>query len=115
MYEILPTDMGKVFHKTMELVGKRSDWKFADDASRDEFVELMVEQAVTDIQKELFESSHRNEYVLERMKRISKRAVWAMEQHIKRGEVYKRQDYGSSGIYISGFRYLKCRCSNLPE
>lgn len=35
----------------MELVGKRSDWKFADDASRDEFVELMVEQAVTDIQK----------------------------------------------------------------
>ena len=48
-------------------------------------VELMVEQAVTDIQKELFESSHRNEYVLERMKRISKRAVWAME------DVYKRQ------------------------
>ena len=86
VYEILPTDMGKVFHKTMELVGKRSDWKFADDASRDEFVELMVEQAVTDIQKELFESSHRNEYVLERMKRISKRAVWAMEQHIKRGD-----------------------------
>ena len=70
----------------MELVGKRSDWKFADDTSRDEFVELMVEQAVTDIQKELFESSHRNEYVLERMKRISKRAVWAMEQHIKRGD-----------------------------
>ena len=51
-----------------------------------EEVELMVEQAVTDIQKELFESSHRNEYVLERMKRISKRAVWAMEQHIKRGD-----------------------------
>ena len=36
--------------------------------------------------KKLFESSHRNEYVLERMKRISKRAVWAMEQHIKRGD-----------------------------
>ena len=86
VHEILPTDMGKVFHKTMELVGKRSDWKFADDESRDEFVEAMVEQAVTDVQKELFESSHRNEYVLERMKRISKRAVWAMEQHIKRGD-----------------------------
>ena len=86
VHEILPTDMGKVFHKTMELVGKRSDWKFADDESRDEFVEGMVEQAVTDVQKELFESSHRNEYVLERMKRISKRAVWAMEQHIKRGD-----------------------------
>ena len=86
VHEILPTDMGKVFHKTMELVGKRSDWKFADDDSRDEFVESMVEEAVTEVQKELFESSHRNEYVLERMKRISKRAVWAMEQHIKRGD-----------------------------
>ena len=50
----------------------------------------MVEQAVTDIQKELFESSHRNEYVLERMKRISKRAVWAMEQHIKRGILHQK-------------------------
>ena len=86
VHEILPTDMGKVFHKTMELVGKKSDWKFADDDSRDEFVESMVEAAVTEVQKELFESSHRNEYVLERMKRISKRAVWAMEQHIKRGD-----------------------------
>ena len=86
VHEILPTDMGKVFHKTMELVGKRSDWKFVDDESRDEFVDAMVELAVTDVQKELFESSHRNEYVLERMKRISKRAVWAMEQHIKRGD-----------------------------
>ena len=86
VHEILPADMGKVFHKTMELVGKRSDWKFADDASRDAFVEMMVENAVTEVQKELFESSYRNEYVLERMKRISKRAVWAMEQHIKRGD-----------------------------
>lgn len=86
VHEILPTDMGKVFHKTMELVGRKSDWKFADDASRDEFVEAMVENAVTEVQKELFTSSYRNEYMLERMKRISKRAVWAMEQHIKRGD-----------------------------
>ena len=86
VHEILPADMGKVFHKTMELVGKRSDWKFADDETRDHFVESVVEDAVTEVQKELFESSYRNEYMLERMKRISKRAVWAMEQHIKRGD-----------------------------
>lgn len=86
VHEILPTDMGKVFHKTMELVGKKSDWKFADDESRDAFVESMVEEAVGETQKELFESSYRNEYMLERMKRISKRAVWAMQQHIQRGD-----------------------------
>lgn len=86
MYEILPTDMGQVFHKTMELVGKRTDWKFADDESRDAFVSEMVEDAVSEIQKDILLSSSRNEYLLERMKRIAKRAVWAMEEHIRRGD-----------------------------
>lgn len=86
IYEILPTDMGQVFHKTMELVGKRTDWKFADDESRDAFVSEMVEDAVSEIQKDILLSSSRNEYLLERMKRIAKRAVWAMEEHIRRGD-----------------------------
>ena len=86
VYEILPADMGQVFHRTMELVGKRTDWKFADDESRDDFVNQVVEDAVSEVQKEIFSSSSRNEYLLERMKRISRRAVWAMEQHIRRGD-----------------------------
>lgn len=86
VYEILPADMGQIFHKTMEFVGKRTDWKFADDDSRDAFVCQVVEDAVSEVQKEIFFSTSRNEYLLERMKRISKRAVWAMEQHILRGD-----------------------------
>ena len=85
-HEILPMDMGKVFHKTMELVGKQTDWKFADDKSRDAFVDQMVENAITQVQQEILNSTNRNHYLLDRMKRISKRAVWVMEQYIRRGE-----------------------------
>lgn len=86
VHQILPMDMGQVFHKTMELVGKHTDWNFEDDASRDSFVERMVEEAVNDVQQEIIESTRRNEYLLVRMKRIAKRSVWAMEQYIRRGE-----------------------------
>lgn len=86
IHQILPMDMGQVFHKTMELVGKRTDWKFADDASRDSFVDQMVEEAVSEVQEEILYSSNRNEYLLDRMKRISRRAVWAMETYIRRGD-----------------------------
>lgn len=85
-HKILPMDMGQVFHKTMELVGKRTDWKFEDDESRDSFVDQTVEDAVSEVQHEILESSSRNHYLMERMKRISRRAVWAMEQYIRRGD-----------------------------
>lgn len=86
VHQILPMDMGQVFHKTMELVGKRTNWKFENDAVRDSFVDEMVECAVTEVQKDILESSSRNRYLMDRMKRISRRAVWAMETYIKRGD-----------------------------
>lgn len=86
VHEILPMDMGQVFHKTMELVGKNTDWKFEDDQTRDHFVEEMVEEAVNNVQQEILGSTKRNEYLMVRMKRIAKRSVWAMEQYIRRGE-----------------------------
>ena len=85
-HQLLPMDMGQVFHKTMELVGKRTDWKFTDDESRDSFVDQTVEEAVSEVQQEILESSSRNHYLMDRMKRISRRAVWAMEQYIRRGD-----------------------------
>lgn len=86
IHQILPVDMGQVFHKTMELVGKRTDWKFADDTARDSFVDCMVEEAVSEVQQEILCSTSRNEYLFDRIKRISRRAVWAMETYIQRGD-----------------------------
>ena len=85
-HKILPMDMGQVFHKTMELVGKKTDWKFADDEARNSFVDQVVEEAVSGAQQEILDSSSRNHYLMDRMKRISRRAVWAMEQYIRRGD-----------------------------
>ncbi len=110
-HQILPVDMGQVFHKTMELVGKRTDWKFADDASRDAFVDQTVEDAVSEVQQEILESSSRNHYLMDRMKRISRRAVWAMEQYIRRGD-FSPEEYE---VAFSEENRLESMCFSLDE
>ncbi len=114
MHQILPMDMGQVFHKTMELVGKRTDWKFADDASRDAFVDQIVEEAVSEVQEEILYSTNRNEYLLERMKRISRRAVWAMETYIRRGD-FTPQEYETAFSEKNQLNSMKFSLENGEE
>lgn len=88
VHEILPMDMGQVFHRTLQFVGQEGSWDWKDDGERDRFVDSMVERALQEDpdKQEIFESSSRNKYTKERIKRMAKRAVWAVEQQIKRGE-----------------------------
>ena len=88
VHEILPMDMGQVFHRTLQFVGQEGSWDWEDDRERDRFVDSMVERALDEDpdKKEIFESSSRNQYTKERIRRMAKRAVWAVEQQIKRGE-----------------------------
>lgn len=88
VHEILPMDMGQIFHRTLQFVGQEGSWDWKSDGERDEFVDSMVERALEEDpdKKEIFESSSRNRYTKERIKRMAKRAVWAVEQQIKRGE-----------------------------
>lgn len=88
VHEILPMDMGQVFHRTLQFVGQEGSWDWEDDRERDQFVDSMVERALDEDpdKKEIFESSSRNQYTKERIRRMAKRAVWAVEQQLKRGE-----------------------------
>lgn len=88
VHEILPMDMGQVFHRTLQFVGQEGSWDWKDDGERDRFVDSMVERALQEDpdKQEIFGSSSRNKYTKERIKRMAKRAVWAVEQQIKRGE-----------------------------
>lgn len=88
VHEILPMDMGQVFHRTLQFVGEEGSWDWKNDEERDRFVDSLVERALDEDpdKKEIFESSSRNRYTKERIKRMAKRAVWAVEQQIKRGE-----------------------------
>ena len=83
-------DLGNVFHKTLELFSKALDerndtFRTIDDEERDRLVEDCVKDAVSEYQGDLFYSSKRNQYMITRMIRISKRTIWALQEHIKRG------------------------------
>lgn len=86
VHKLMPTDLGTIFHTTMELVGKNSSWTWEDDAHRDTFVEDMVMKALEIEDSGIMKENYRNQYTVERIKRMAKRAVWAVEHQVKRGE-----------------------------
>ena len=89
-HKIRSMDLGNVFHKTLELFSKALDerkdtFRTIEDEERDRLVEQCVTEAVSEYQGDLFYSSKRNQYMITRMIRISKRTIWALQEHIKRG------------------------------
>lgn len=96
-HRVRSMDLGNVFHKTLELFSKaldeRSDtFRTIADEERDRLVENCVRSAVTEYQGDLFYSSKRNQYMITRMIRISKRTIWALQEHIRRGH-FEPTDY----------------------
>lgn len=80
-------DMGQVFHRTLQFVGQEGSWDWEDDRERDRFVVPCRACLVEDpVKRRFLKSSSRNQYTKERIRRMAKRAVWAVEQQIKRGE-----------------------------
>lgn len=90
-HRIRSLDLGNVFHKTLELFSKMLDerndtFRTIQENDRDELVERCVLEVVEQYQGDLFYSSKRNQYMITRMIRIAKRTIWALQQHIKRGQ-----------------------------
>lgn len=83
-------DMGNVFHRAIEIFSKELessefDWNTIEDEPRDQLVSTCVCTAVEEYNSELFNSSARNSYIITTMERIAKRTIWALQEHIKRG------------------------------
>lgn len=96
-YVIRSMDLGNVLHKTLELFSKNLDqredsFRTIADQDRDELVEQCVLEAVHDYQGDLFYSSKRNQYMITRLIRISRRTIWALQEHIQRGN-FEPQDF----------------------
>ena len=90
-------DLGNVFHKTLEMFSKKLEengntFRGIGEKERDALVEQCVMEIVAQYQGDLFYSSKRNQYMITRMIRISKRTIWALQEHIKRGD-FEPTDY----------------------
>ena len=90
VYEFAAVDMGTLLHSAVELFVRKAekgsyDWFLAQEEKRNALAEECVDEVITDYRNTLLFDSARNEYMIERMKRLVKRAVWALTEHLKKG------------------------------
>ncbi|MCL2387183.1 MAG: exodeoxyribonuclease V subunit gamma [Defluviitaleaceae bacterium] len=92
-YELLPTDLGKLFHDviagfTQQVWGdKEKTATPLQDFNRDK-IDNIVNTLVDgiDLENSIFDSSARNKHILNKVRRVAAASCWALCEQIKRGE-----------------------------
>lgn len=90
VYEFAAVDMGNLLHSAVELFARKVekgsyDWFSLQEETRQQLAEECVNEVITDYRNTLLFDSSRNEYMIARMHRLVKRAVWALTEQIKKG------------------------------
>lgn len=84
-------DIGTIFHNAIEIFSKKLQkqgisWHNLTDEIRDHLAEEAVLEATQDYGNTILFSSKRNEYMITRLERMTKRTLWALNEHINQGE-----------------------------
>jgi ATP-dependent helicase/nuclease subunit B len=86
-YELGAPDIGTLFHKALELYGKHIyENQLAWDQITKEESDRLIETIVGDITMfDVFQSKHQYKYLINKLKRVSKKAAWVLTEHLKNG------------------------------
>ncbi|MDI9476546.1 MAG: helicase-exonuclease AddAB subunit AddB [Natronincolaceae bacterium] len=84
-------DIGKFFYNSIEqfnqeVVNEKIDWKDLSKEQSDHLVEKIIDEMIPQFEHGIMLSTYRYKYLVNRLKRISKRAMWTLTEHIKKGE-----------------------------
>lgn len=87
-YEFRPLDMGNVMHWALEDFAKEVlrrglDWGNLTKEQREEIADVCLDKVVADYGNTILKSNARNEYMIERTRRILKRTVWALQKQLE--------------------------------
>lgn len=89
-YEFQAMDMGNVVHYALErfaeIVGKAGGWAQLTEESRNRLIDRCLDEVAADYGNTILKSSARNRYMIERVRRILRRTVWALQEQLKNGE-----------------------------
>ena len=90
-YEFKAMDMGNVMHEALESfaeeVRKRGlKWTELTEQERNQIADQCLDNIVADYGNTVLKSSARNEYMIERTRRILRRTVWALQKQLEQGE-----------------------------
>ena len=89
-YKLAIPDIGTIFHNAIDHFSKRLDtdeytWHTIPDKVREEWAKESVAHAVELYESTVLRSSARNEYMIDRMERITIRTLWALCNQIRQG------------------------------
>ncbi|MCC5912181.1 MAG: helicase-exonuclease AddAB subunit AddB [Clostridiaceae bacterium] len=90
-YQLKSPDIGKLFHYSMDRFAQKTQeenisWVDMEREQCDGLVEDVLEQLAEEFESGVMLSTHRYKYLVTRLKRISKKALWTLIEHIKSGE-----------------------------
>ena len=77
----MPQRPGVLFQKA-----KRREFVLDRDRGRQEYIDDSVEHAISDYGNSVLYSSARNEYMIQRMKRLLTRTIWALTKQLEAGD-----------------------------
>ncbi len=90
LFRLHTPDLGRLFHKALDEFAKKLEaeqipWRKLTKSECDHAVGDIIENLAPRLGNEILLSTARYSYLVERLKRITRRAVWTLTEHIKRG------------------------------
>ena len=96
-YEVSMADMGTLYHRCIELFSGEMtrqgyDFRTISEEERSRLVDACVEKITENYGNTILKSTKRNEYLIRKIKAVCKKTVWAMCEHVKRGN-FQPEDF----------------------
>lgn len=91
IYQVQAPDIGMIFHQAIERFSLRIgrsgyQWRDIPDEIRDRLVEECVGSVVLEYNHSVMQDSMRANYLTEKILRMTKRTIWALQQQLKKGD-----------------------------
>lgn len=107
MYTVAAPDLGELFHRSIEgftsrLQQDELDWRTLEEDQCEKIIDEIMDEILPEHNNGVMLSTNRLKYLSQRLKRISKRAVWLLTDHIKRSTfnpIGHEISFGSKGTY----------------
>jgi ATP-dependent helicase/nuclease subunit B len=88
-YEIMPADLGSLFHDAVALYARREGWQPRTKNEIDEIVAALVKELIPEKEgagAAVYHGSARGRYILDKARRACAASVWALGEQIREGE-----------------------------
>lgn len=90
-FELAPTDMGTIFHKTLDLYARclkreKLSWIEITEEKSNEILEECLQKALEDYTNSNLYETARNRYMEDRIRRILRRTLWSIKKQLEKGK-----------------------------